>query len=196
MGKLYTATRDLHHACEVHPVGCRMADGTVTPQEWADWLAAFRAIHVRIDPYNPRHLARVALLDADLELLPRPRKGPAVARLVKGLTTPTAVNAASYVLHGAHRRGGRVLCATMGRVGLPTAHVFYPDAPAAEAFVRDMRDAPGIAPDARAVFEALLATMDEIEDRRGEEAEQFLSGLTVWGAVAALVAGTLLYLLG
>jgi len=37
---LYDATKDLHHACEAHALGGRMSKGNVTPQEWADWLAA------------------------------------------------------------------------------------------------------------------------------------------------------------
>ena len=39
---LYEATKDLHHACEAHALGGRMSKGNVTPQEWADWLWAFR----------------------------------------------------------------------------------------------------------------------------------------------------------
>jgi hypothetical protein len=65
MGALYEATRDMHHACERHPVGQRMALAAITPQEWADWLAAFRAVHVVIDPQHPPRMGRVAALEAD-----------------------------------------------------------------------------------------------------------------------------------
>lgn len=162
---LYEATRDLHHACEAHAVGQRMAAGTITPQDWADWLAAFRAIHAAIDPYYPAHLARVALLDADLALLPRPRPGRAAQELVDSLKTPAARAAAAYVLHGAHRRGGRVLAGKMGKAGLPTAHVVYPLPAEAEELVVLLRGRADLAEDAVRVFRGLLAVMDEIEAR-------------------------------
>ena len=163
MMTLYEATKDKHHACEQHAVGQRMAAGAITPQEWADWLAAFRAVHVIIDPIHPAHLARVALLDADLALLPPPRSGKATQALADSLTGADAINAAAYVLHGAHRRGGRVLASTMGRAGLPTAHVIYPLPADTEAFVVALRTRSDIADAARAVFAGLLAVMDEIE---------------------------------
>jgi len=166
MTSLYEATRDLHHACEAHPVGQRMTAGTVTRQEWANWLAAFRAVHVVIDPHHPAHMARVALLEADLALLPAPRVGQAVDILSATLTTPTMITAAAYVLHGAHRRGGRVLASTMGKAGLPTAHVIYPLPAEVEAMVKALRDRAELADGARAVFAGLLAVMDEIEARR------------------------------
>jgi len=166
MGGLYEATRDLHHACEAHPVGQRMTAGTVSRQEWADWLAAFRAVHAVIDPHHPAHMARVALLDADLALLPAPRVGQAANTLAATLTTPTSIAAAAYVLHGAHRRGGRVLASTMGKACLPTAHVIYPLPAEVEALVKALRDRADLASGARAVFAGLLAVMDEIEVRR------------------------------
>jgi len=163
MTSLYEATRDLHHACEAHPVGRRMTEGAVTSQEWSDWLAAFRAIHVAIDDYLPRHMARVALLDADLALLPTPRLGKAAQDLVSGFSDAKDVDAAAYVLHGAHRRGGRVLASTMGKAGLPTAHVSYPLPAEVEAMVKGLRERGELADGARAVFAGLLAVMDEIE---------------------------------
>jgi threonine dehydrogenase-like Zn-dependent dehydrogenase len=165
MGGLYEATCDLHHACEAHPVGQRMTQGVVTPQEWADWLAGFRALHVAIDPWLPAHMARVALLNADLALLPKPHTGQAAQALAATLTTPLAIEAAAYVLHGAHRRGGRVLASTMGKAGLPTAHVAYPLPADVEALVKALRDRDDLADGARAVFAGLLAVMDEIEAR-------------------------------
>jgi len=147
-------------------VGQRMTAGSVSHQEWADWLAAFRAVHVVIDPHHPAHMARVALLDADLALLPAPRVGQAANTLAATLTTPTSIAAAAYVLHGAHRRGGRVLASTMGKAGLPTAHVIYPLPAEVEALVKSLRDRADLADGARAVFAGLLAVMDEIEGRR------------------------------
>jgi len=143
-----------------------MTAGTVTRQEWANWLAAFRAVHVVIDPHHPAHMARVSLLDADLALLPAPRVGQAADILAATLTTPTSIAAAAYVLHGAHRRGGRVLASTMGKAGLPTAHVIYPLPAEVETLVKSLRDRADLADGARAVFAGLLAVMDEIEARR------------------------------
>jgi hypothetical protein len=172
---LYLATRELHHACEQHPLGQRMSAGTISAQEWADWLMAFRAIHGAIDPHLPALLARVALLDADLAAM-RAMFGvaarlPAPAeRFAQGISdaagegefTPPAVLGAAYVLHGAHRRGGQVLARLMGGIGYASAHVIYPMPAAAEAFVKGLRDAEHLASHARATFAALLAVMDDI----------------------------------
>jgi hypothetical protein len=169
---LYAATRDLHHACEAHPVGQRMSAGTVTPQEWADWLAAFRALHQAIDPHLPLHLTRVALLDADLAMMQAEhrvigRAPEAARRFADGLTTEDARLGAAYVLHGAHRRGGAVLAKTMASLRYATAHVFYPLPAEAEAFVKQLRERADLAEPAIATFRALLAVMDEI-NKSGE----------------------------
>ena len=162
---LYAATRDLHHACEAHPVGQRMSAGTITSQEWADWLEAFRVIHLAVDSILPAHMAREALLRADLALLPRPMSSPAAWFHAASLTTQAQREGAAYVTHGAHRRGGQVLARTMGAAGLPTAHVAYPLPAAAEEFVKGCRERMDLAEPAIATFRALLAVMDEIEAR-------------------------------
>jgi len=164
---LYAATRDLHHACEAHLVGQRMSAGTVTAQEWADWLAAFRAIHQAIDLHLPPHLTRVALLDADLAAMKAlhgvtGREPQAAQRFAYFLTTEDARLGAAYVLHGAHRRGGAVLAKTMASLRYATGHVFYPLPAEAEAFVKQLRDRAELAHAATATFNALLLSMDEI----------------------------------
>jgi hypothetical protein len=164
---LYAATRDLHHACEAHPVGQRMSAGTVTAQEWVDWLAAFRTIHQAIDFYLPLHLTRVALLDADLAMMQSEhgvtgREPKAAVRFAHFLTTEDARLGAAYVLHGAHRRGGAVLAKTVASLRFATAHVFYPLPTEAEAFVKQLRDRTELADAATATFNALLLSMDEI----------------------------------
>jgi hypothetical protein len=164
---LYAATRDLHHACEAHPVGQRMSAGTVSPQEWADWLAAFRAIHQAIDPHLPLHLARVALLDADIAAMAAVHgvaaREPMAARIyAESLGTEEARLGAAYVLHGAHRRGGAALARTMATLQFATAHVAYPLPAEAETFVRLLRDRADLAGPAVATFRALLECMNEI----------------------------------
>jgi hypothetical protein len=160
---LYLATRDLHHACEAHPVGQRMSAGIITRQEWADWLEAFRVIHITVDPILPPHMTREGLLRADLALLPAPRSSDAAWTYAASLATQAQREGAAYVLHGAHRRGGAMLARTMGAAGLPTAHVAYPMPAEAETFVRGCRERDDLAEPARATFAALLAVMDEIE---------------------------------
>lgn len=167
-GGLYAATRELHHACEAHPVGQRMSAGTVTPQEWANWLAAFRAIHGAIDPYLPLHLARVALLDADLMAMRvahdvLARMPLAALRFAESLDSESARLGAGYVLHGAHRRGGAVLAKTMAGLRYSTGHVFYPLPSEAEAFVKQLRERADLVEPATETFRALLAVMDEIK---------------------------------
>ena len=162
---LYDATRDLHHACEAHAVGQRMQGGTVTPQEWADWLNAFRALHLVVDAALPAHMARDAALGADLAMLPRPHVSPAAQHFAARLARAETVEGAAYVLHGAHRSGGRVLAPKMAKRGLPTLHVTYADPDAVQAVVAGWRDRADLAEQARETFAALLRVMDEIEGR-------------------------------
>lgn len=168
---LYEATRDLHHACEAHPVGQRIQAGRVTRQEWADWLAAFRALHFVVDADLPAHMSRDAALAADLAVLPRPHVSRAAQRFAAQrfaavLAEAEETGGAAYVLHGAHRSGGRVLAPKMAKVGLPTHHVVYADPDAVQEIVRGWRGRTEWAEQARATFGCLLAVMDEIEARR------------------------------
>lgn len=142
-----------------------MSAGAVTPQEWADWLQAFRVIHAVVDADLPLHMARDAFLAADLDALPAPRACPAADAFAGSLRTPEQRHGAAYVLHGAHRRGGQVLARVLAGAGLPNGHVVYPVPAEAEAFVKGCRDRADLAEAARATFAALLSTMDEIEAR-------------------------------
>lgn len=160
-GPLWEATSVMHHACEAHPVGGRMAKGIVTPQEWADWLWAFRCLHRVIDPALPSHMSRELLLSADLSVLPEPQESAAAmafAETLKGQDT----TGAAYVLHGAHRSGGRVLAPTLVKRGLPCGHISYRHPDEVQDFVRQCRDRADAAPQAVQTFECLLAVMDEI----------------------------------
>lgn len=168
MGPLWKATRELHHACEAHAVGQLMSSGQLSPQMWADWLAAFRAIHRAIDPHMPLHLARVALLDADIEAMRvvhgvTAKEPQAARKFAESLDTEDARLGAAYVLHGAHRRGGAALARVMGAMQFATAHVAYPLPREAEAFIELLRGRVDLAEPAVATFCALLATMNEMD---------------------------------
>lgn len=163
-GPLWEATGPLHHACEAHPVGGRMSKGNVTPQEWADWLWAFRCLHRAVDPCLPEHMSRELLLNADLSVLPEGRPSAAAVAFVKNLLGRD-VTGAAYVLHGAHRSGGRVLAPTLVKRGLPCGHISYRHPDEVQDFVRQCRDRADAAPLAVQTFECLLAVMDEIMHR-------------------------------
>jgi len=162
---LFDLTRDMHHACEAHPVGARMAKADVTPQEWADWLGAFRVLHSVIDRTLPLHMARDAVLAADLALLPAANPVSAALRFAADLAEQNDRVGAGYVLHGAHRSGGRMMAPRLAAFGLPCAHISYPDQAAAQEWVRLARERGDAAPQARKTFECLLAVMDEIKAR-------------------------------
>lgn len=168
---LFEATRDLHHACEAHPLGERMAAGNITRAEWAGWLTAFRVLHQVVDPALPAHMHRDALLAADLSVLPHVPPSRAALSFARELCGDDTTGAA-YVLHGAHRSGGRVLAPTLVKRGLPCAHITYRDPDAVQAWVRAIRDRGDLADQARATFTCLLAVMDEIVARSGTPSEQ------------------------
>jgi heme oxygenase len=162
---LLEATRDMHHACEAHPIGQRMSRGDLTPREWADWLDAFRVLHSVVDLQLPGHMARDALLAADLALLPAARKSAAALTFAGRLAQAEDVTGAAYVLHGAHRSGGRMMAPILAAQGLPCAHIAYADQAAVQAWVAAARSRGEMAGQARMTFDCLMGVMDEIACR-------------------------------
>ena len=168
-GPLWQATRDLHHQAEAHPLARAMIDGTITPQAWADWLHAHLTIQLALDPHLPLAVRRADALAMDLlALLPiKAHPSPAAAELAVTLTNTVAIFGAAYLTIGAHRRGGRVIEKALRTAGrdLPSQHTVFADGPAAEAFVKQLREIPALAPGARQAFAALTRVMDEIVAR-------------------------------
>jgi heme oxygenase len=162
---LHYLTRDLHHACEHHPLGARMVGGANTAQEWADWLWAMRCIHQISDTRLPAHMRRDAALSSDLALLPVANPSPAAIGFALSIHDSNTLGV-SYVLHGAHRSGGRVLAPKMAKRGLPSQHIIYSDPDAVQEWLDFAREQPQHVDMARATFAALLEVMNEIEARR------------------------------
>lgn len=164
---LREATRDLHHACERHPLGQRMVNGEVTPQEWADWLSAFNTIHATVDRILPLHMHRQYLFNADFEWLRLhhntvPANSKVAADFAELLVSDTDKLGAAYVLHGAHRRGGRKLAETVTALGLPCAHTHYDRPKAAESLIKSWAEQTDLVSAAVETFDAMLRIMDEI----------------------------------
>jgi len=168
-GPLWQATRDLHHQAEAHPLARAMIAGTITPQAWADWLQAHLTIQLALDPHLPPAVRRADALAMDLlTLLPiEARPSPAAADFAATLTDTVSIFGAAYLTIGAHRRGGRVIEKALRAAGrdLPSQHTVFQDGPAAEAFVKQLREIPALAPGARRAFASLTAVMDEIVAR-------------------------------
>lgn len=173
-GPLWQATRDLHHQAEEHPLARTMIVGTITPQAWADWLRAHLTIQLALDPYLPPAVRRADALALDLlALLPVEARPSRVAVEFAGTLTDTVtIFGAAYLTIGAHRRGGRVIEKALRTAGrdLPSQHTSFEDGSAAEAFVKQLREIPDLAPGARRAFVALSAVMDEIVARGDFEA--------------------------
>jgi hypothetical protein len=79
---------------------------------------------------------------------------------------PVARAGAAYVLTGAHLMGGEIMRRRL--VDLPTEHLEWEDRQAALAELKVMRVNAELAGPARKCFEALLAIMDEILERRAD----------------------------
>lgn len=168
-GPLWQATRDLHHQAEAHPLARAMIDGTITPQAWADWLQAHLTIQLALDPHLPPAVRRADALAFDLlALLPvEAHPSPAAATFAATLIDTVSIFGTAYLTIGAHRRGGRVIekaLRTSGR-DLPSRHTSFEDGAAAEAFVKQLREIPHLAPGARRAFATLTSVMDEIVAR-------------------------------
>lgn len=158
---LFDATRDLHHACEAHPLGQAMVNGGITPLQWAGWLWAMRVLHQVVDPALPDHMDRHGALSADLAALPKPQASRKALHFAMHLIGQD-VTGAAYVLHGAHLSGGRVLAPKMAKRGLPTGHTSYRDPEAVRAWLGEVRGRVDCADQARATFGCLLDVMEEL----------------------------------
>jgi hypothetical protein len=165
---LWESTRDLHHACEAHPIGASMSAGTVSEQVWCDWLEALRVIHKAIDYWVPPYVQVAGELTFDLvDMLPlTPRDLLAPHVFAASLDTPERAAGAAYVLVGAHRRGGQMMERSFAKAGrtLPNRHVRFQDPAAAEAFVKALRLKGVLTDAARDTFQCLLDTMGEIAE--------------------------------
>ena len=160
---LYEATKDLHHACEQHPVGATMSDGSISKQWWADWLGALLAAHEVIDPEIDERLWRKEQLRVDVmcSSVP-PRPNSQVDLFVEELRArPQLREAARYVLTGAHLMGGQVTRVRLG-ARLPNAHLHFRDRKEVSEIWKPYRDRTELSDDAREVFDWLLKIMDEI----------------------------------
>lgn len=164
MKHLWQATRDLHHACEEHPVGAAMASGT-PPHEWyAKWMMALNQIHTYVDGYVPDEVKRAQALQEDLDALDEKVSPLLTAALyTRSLkNNPTRIAGAAYVLTGAHLMGGEVMRRRLD--GYPTKHLEWHNRKAALAVLQTYREREDIVEEARDCFAALLAVMDEIEN--------------------------------
>jgi hypothetical protein len=163
--KLWEATRDLHHACEEHPVGYAMSTGSPPIKWYADWLGALESIHAVIDPDLPSTLWRTERITADIDTLRvEPLMLGCVKDYVEKLADPLTRAGAAYVLTGAHLMGGEVMRRRL--VGYPTKHLEWEDRQAAIGELKKMRDREELTEPARECFQALLNVMDEILERR------------------------------
>lgn len=161
MGPLWEATRDLHHACEAHPVGAAMSTGKPPVHWYGQWLRVLRTIHSVVDPTLSPVLYRVARIDQDLASLgvELPDNQAAIDYAVSLIKEPQIAGAA-YVLTGAHLMGGEIMRRRLE--GFPTAHLEWDDRRKALDELKGLRSRDDIAEPARACFAALLAGMDEI----------------------------------
>ena len=164
---LYEATRHLHHACERHPLGARMAKGELTREEWAQWLDGFRVLHAAIDEFFPAHMRRDGYLAADLVRLPQADPAPAALRLAEfAAGDEKTCLGVGYVLHGAHRRGGRIMRPVLEAAQLPCAHIRYDEPVETERVIQSLRERADLLGAAAQAFGALLRAMDEIRGSR------------------------------
>lgn len=164
MTPLWEATRDLHHACEEHPVGAAMATGDPPRQWYADWLMALAQIHSELDNCLPKEVHRASRLYDDINDIDLPANFSEVAdKYVASLDTPQKIAGAAYVLTGAHLMGGEVMRRRL--VNFPTKHLSWENRKAALAVLQIYRTREDIITEARNCFQALLDIMNEIQRR-------------------------------
>jgi hypothetical protein len=159
--ELWNATRDLHHACEQHPVGGVMAVGKPPAIWYAAWLQVLLQLHEVVDQYLPETVHRVERIKTDINTLGitvEPIK--AAKSYANTLTNSTAIVGAAYVLTGAHLMGGEIMRRRLE--GFPTEHLSWDSRPEALKCLTKLRESPDVIQPARDCFKALLDSMDEI----------------------------------
>lgn len=161
---LWEQTRDLHHACESHPVGRSMSTGKPPWLWYSAWLVALHQIHTIVDQHidpccsrSDRLLEDINSAGLDVEIL------EAADRYTKTLTNEKAIAGAAYVLTGAHLMGGEIMRKRLE--GYPTKHLEWEDRKQSLAVLQQYRTRDDITREARDCFQALLSVMDEIYTR-------------------------------
>jgi len=158
---LKDATKTQHHAAERHPVGAAMADGTISPQWWADWLGALFIIHSAIDPFLPDSMRRTKQIAADLaQLNVQPHLSQAAIKYVSDMSDKKR-QAATYVFTGAHLMGGAITAKAVGD-RLPTEHLQWDNRKEVVQLWKPLRDRSDLAEESRGAFEAVLKICEEI----------------------------------
>ena len=161
-GPLWEATRDLHHACEAHPVGAAIASGKPPMQWYADWLSALYTIHWTVDQHVAKVIRRTDRIQKDLTDTKRPVHIIRTAnQYAVTLSNQKDIAGATYVLTGAHLMGGEVMRRRL--VGYPTSHLEWDDRKAAISELMKFREREDVVNEARNCFQALLDIMDEIK---------------------------------
>ena len=144
-----------------------MANGTMSRQEWADWIGAMLQIHLAIDPYLHPSLKRSHDLQMDLiSMLPvKPRHSKAADDIVSALDNTELIGGLCYVLSGANLRGGQVIRKTIAPLGFPVNHLKFERDEAAQGdkWLKKLREAVELNQGCIDAFKGALSIMDEIE---------------------------------
>jgi heme oxygenase len=164
MSKLWEDTRDLHHACEAHPVGAAMASGKPPKQWYSSWLEMLYQYHYALDPHLPESVHRAERLSQDMISMDTPiEKSDVAKQYAATLVDEKSIAGASYVLTGAHLMGGEVMRRRLD--GYPVKHLEWDDRKIALSVLQTLRVRTDISKEARDCFKALLDGMDEIVAR-------------------------------
>jgi hypothetical protein len=166
MKPLWEYTRDLHHACEAHPVGAAMATGKPPMIWYAAWVKALLQIHSHIDPHAAPSIHRTERLIKDNELVGDVAEIDAANDYIRTLDNSNAISGALYVLTGAHLMGGEIMRRRLE--DYPTSHLEWDDRKASLAELQLYRTRGELGEDARRCFAALIAVMDEIQTKYPE----------------------------
>lgn len=165
MKPLWESTRDLHHACEKHPVGQAMSLGT-PPQKWySDWLNCLLMMHEIIDAQVSPLIHRAERLKRDIENMHiKPRENKACQEFCSRLLQSNdLIEGTIYVLTGAHLMGGEIMRRRL--IGYPVSHLQWDSRQDAIKELDRYRSKSELTESARECFGALLKIMDEIIER-------------------------------
>jgi len=166
---LYEATKAVHHGAESTPLGQRMSSGTLSMQEWADWLGLMHAIHRHIDAIVPKCLQRAEQFEIDInDTRHAPEQLIATLGIVRALEKGDLhlKQGFAYVCCGANLRGGQVVRNALEPKGFPCAHLQFDSFLDANVYMRDLKERSYLAPFAQRAFSSIVGAMGEIDALR------------------------------
>lgn len=163
---LYEYTTAAHHGAETSKLGGLLTSGTVSRQQWANWLHSELCLRENMDVFLPQSMRRSADLTMDLLSMGDVKSNIIDTEFVWSIVVKTRnvqyLGGLLYIIGGANLRGGAVIRKTLEPLGFPCRHLHWnPDeAFHADRWLKELREFSWLGDAANEAFKDVVAVMD------------------------------------